>query len=78
VLEQEGRVIDGLIVNQTNYLRETLDGFAPYGVRIDQWLNPGSNEIDLYSAGHSSFGNYWKNIPMMKGEIRSVRLEMYD
>jgi len=71
--------VDGVMINQTGYFKEAPDSLTGYGVRIDQWLKDGQNEIDLYAPRHSSYQDYYKKgIPFMVGDIKAVRLELYE
>lgn len=67
--------MNGLIINSTNYCRvsqETSEGWSPYGVRVDQWLKPGKNTIDLYATGHQTI----KDNAKMSAQINNIRLEL--
>jgi len=68
--------IGGILVNQTGYMRDSAEVFFPYGVRIDQWLKPGQNEIELLVAGHSSYREGEKRI--IAADIRDVKIEIYE
>ena len=77
--DEVDRSVDGVIVNQTGYFKEAPDSLDGYGIRIDQWLKDGTNEIDLYAPRHSSYQDYYKKgIPTMNGDIKGVRLELYE
>ncbi len=67
---QEG----GFIVNERGYFRESPAVMAPYGVRVDHWLQPGTNEIDIYAQRHMSL----RDKGVITGPISSVRLELYE
>jgi hypothetical protein len=64
----------GFMVNERGYFAETAPVMAPYGVRIDHWLQPGTNEIDIYAQRHQEL--HEKGI--ITDPISSVRLEVYD
>lgn len=68
--------IEGCIINGVGYFFCPRDVMSPYGVRIDQWLKPGTNEIDLYPSGHVN-PQYQKSASM-NANVRSIRLECYE
>ena len=68
--------VGGLLVNQTGYMRDSSEVLYPYGTRIDQWLKPGQNEIELLPAGHSSYREGEKR--KLGADIRDVRIEVYE
>ena len=68
--------IHGAIINGTGYFYCSKDDLFPYGVRIDHWLKPGSNVIDLYPVGHSSYRG--QKGAAIDATISSVRIEFYD
>ena len=68
----------GLIVNSTGYARvmsDQSDTWAPHGVRIEQWLKPGSNTIDLYPGGHTDNVDE-PNKFLINAQVKSIRLEL--
>lgn len=82
VIERKGN-INGVIVNGIGYHRDDTsdtyarndasDGVAPYGFRVDRWLKPGKNMIDLFPRGHRN-----TNQTKIDADIIDVRLERYD
>ena len=67
--------MNGIIVNSTGYCRvdaDVKDGWAPLGMRIEQWLKPGKNTIDLYATGHMHITDNAK----MNAQISNIRLEI--
>jgi len=82
VIERKGN-INGVVVNGVGYHRDDTsdtyarndasDGVAPYGFRIDRWLKPGTNTIDLFPRGHRN-----TNETKLDADIIDVRLERYD
>lgn len=78
VIDQDSN-LQGLMINGDGYMRidpDNTESWAPYGPRIDAWLKPGTNTIDLYPSGHHNLLDKAK----MKffGTIRSIRLERYE
>lgn len=65
---------NGVLLNEYGYFRETPAEMATYGVRVDQWLQPGRNEIDLYNRRHASSGD----LGVLNTGIKDVRLELYN
>jgi len=63
--------ISGLIINDRHYFRGGGEPWSPIGIRIDRWLQPGSNEIVLLGLHH--LGNAYTGF---KPSIRAVRLEV--
>ena len=78
VIEQIGN-LQGLMVNADGYLRADpgiMEPWSPVGIRIDNWLKPGENTIDLYPAHHHNYNSRDKQ-GTLKTEIKSIRLELY-
>ncbi len=71
--DEEGNA-SGVILNDTGYFRDLPSTLYPYGVRVDHWLKPGSNEIDIYNDKHSDRDDHGK----LAAAISDIRLEMYD
>ncbi|MGE9289795.1 MAG: hypothetical protein ACQKBT_02315, partial [Puniceicoccales bacterium] len=72
--QEEGGNADGVILNHRGYFREDLDLLSSYGVRVDHWLQPGMNEIDIYNRGHANR----KDFGQLDTTIIDVRLELYE
>jgi len=77
VIEQTGN-LNGLMVNADGYSRaeDKSEPWFPFGTRIDRWLRPGKNTIDLYPIDHHNYLNREK--AKLRAEIKSIRLEIYD